>query len=199
MIGCLLTVSLRVQRGCRSMYRNAICAALIAAGATIVGCAPATGSAPAEVEASPSVGVEVPVAFVAGEGEPQTWEPLAEDDPAMAALAVVKFNDLPNISNISAVRVFGTGSGDPAMNGLKVYLAFVSPHDQRAFLLGDFLDYRVIAASPGRIDLEYDEDFMLADEPQRRTVRTIVSWTEKAQDPSPNPEFPSTVTMSPAK
>ena len=117
----------------------------------------------------------------------------------MAALAVVKFNDLPNLSDISAVRVFGTGSGDPAMNGLKVYLAFVSPHDQRAFLLGDFLDYRVIAASPGRIDLEYDEDFMLADEPRRRTVRTIVSWTEKAQEPSPNPEFPSTVTMSPAK
>jgi len=117
----------------------------------------------------------------------------------MAALAVVKFNDLPNLSDISAVRVFGTGSGDPAMNGLKVYLAFVSPHDQRAFLLGDFLDYRVIAASPGRIDLEYDEDFMLADEPRRRTVRTIVSWTEKAQEPSPNPEFPSKVTMSPAK
>ena len=181
------------------MHRSTVFVGLIAACTTILGCAPATTSAPAEVEASAPAGVEAPAAFVAGEGEPQTWEPLAEDDPAMAALAVVKFNDLPNVSNISAVRVFGTGSGDPAMNGLKVYLAFVSPHDQRAFLLGDFLDYRVIAASPGRIDLEYDEDFMLADEPRRRTVRTIVSWTEKAQEPSPNPEFPSTVTMSPAK
>jgi hypothetical protein len=180
------------------MHRITVSAVLFAACMAIVGCAPSTTSAPVEAEAAAPAKVEAPAPFVMAGGEPQTWEPLAEDDPAMAALAVVKFNDLPNVSNISAVRVFGTGSGDPAMNGLKVYLAFVSPHDQRAFLLGDFLDYRVIAASPGRIDLEYDEDFMLADEPQRRTVRTIVSWTEKAQEPSPNPEFPSTVTMSPA-
>jgi len=181
------------------MHRIAVSAAMSAACLAIVGCDPSPAPAPAKVEASAPAKAETPAPFVAGEGEPQTWEPLAEDDPAMAALAVVKFDDLPNLSNISAVRVFGTGSGDPAMNGLKVYLAFVSPHDQRAFLLGDFLDYRVIAASPGRIDLEYEEDYMLADEPQRRTVRTIVSWTEKAQDPSPNPEFPSTVTMIPAK
>jgi hypothetical protein len=47
--------------------------------------------------------------------------------------------------------------------------------------------------------LEYDEDVMVADEPQTRTLRTIVTWTETAQEASPNPEFPSTVTMTPAQ
>ncbi len=164
------------------MRRTSLSAALIAACVSVVGVTPAAASASAEVEAS--------APFVPGEGEPQTWEPLAEDDPAIAALAVVKFDDLPNLSEISAVRVFGMGSGDPAMNGLKVYLAFVSPHDERAFLLGDFLDYRVVAASPGRIDLEYVENYMLEDEPKSRTLRSIVTWTEKAQESSPNPEFP---------
>lgn len=179
-----------------SIQRVAFSAVLIAACLTVVGCTPAATTAPAETE---TPAVETPARFVAGEGEPQTWEPLAQDDPAIAALAVVKFNELPDVSNVGAVRVFGLGSGDPAMNGLKVYLAFVSPHDQRAFLLGDFFDYRVIAASPGRIDLEYEEDVIIADEPQRRTLRTIVTWTEKAQDPSPNPEYPATVTMTPAQ
>jgi hypothetical protein len=174
-----------------SISRVSISAVLIASCLTVAGCNVSSTTAPAKVEA--------PARFVEGAGEPQIWNPLAKDDPAIAALAVVKFNDLPDMSNISAVRLFGMGSGDPAMNGLKVYLAFVSPHDERAFLLGDFRDYRVIAASPGRIDLEYDEDVMVADEPQTRTLRAIVTWTEIAQEPSPNPEFPSTVTMTPAR
>ena len=174
-----------------SICRVSLSAALIAACLTVAGCNLSTTTAPANVEA--------PARFVEGDGEPQTWSPLAQDDPAIAALAVVKFNDLPDMSNIAAVRMYGMGSGDPAMNGLRVYLAFVSPHDERAFLLGDFRDYRVIAASPGRIDLEYDEDVMVADELQTRTLRAIVSWTEAAQQPSPNPEFPSTVTMTPAQ
>lgn len=173
-----------------SIQRVSVSAALIAACLTIVGCTPSTTTAPSKVEA--------PAPLVAGEGEPQTWTPLAEDDPALAAMSVVKFDELYQ-SNIAAVRLFGMASGDPAMNGLKVYLAFVSPHDQRAFLLGDFREYRVIAASPGRVDLEYKEDIMVGDQPQTRTLRTIVSWTEKAQEASPNPEYPATVTMTPAK
>jgi hypothetical protein len=178
--------------------RVSISAALVAACVAMAGCTPATTTtAPAKVEAPAKA--ETPARFVAGEGEPQTWTPLASDDPAIAAMAVVKFNDLPDLSKIASVRMYGMGSGDPAMNGLKVYLAFVSPHDERAFLLGDFRDYRVIAASPGRIDMEYDEDFMVGDQPQSRTLRTIVSWTETAQAASPNPEYPATVTMTPAQ
>ncbi|GAM96920.1 hypothetical protein U91I_00541 [alpha proteobacterium U9-1i] len=107
---------------------------------------------------------------------------------------------MPNLSNIASVRLFGIGGGDQAMNGLRVYLGFVSPHDERAFLLGDFYDYRLIAASPGRIDLEIDESVMDdAGQISQRTHRVIVSWTEVAQEPSPNPEFPSAVTMTPAQ
>ncbi len=174
-----------------SICRVSISAVLIAGCLTVAGCNPSATTAPASVEA--------PARFVEGDGEPQTWNPLAEDDPALAALGVVKFNDLPGLSNISSVRMFGVGGSDPAMNGLRVYLAFVSPHGERAFLLGNFRDYRVIAASPGRIDLEYDEDIFVGDEPQTRTLRTIVSWTEIAQESSPNPEYPSTVTMTPAQ
>lgn len=179
------------------MHRQSLSAVLIAtsvtaAALTIAGCTPAAPpAAPAKVEA--------PVRFVPGDGEPRTWNPIAEDDPGMAALGVVKFNEFPDLSKISMVRMFGMGSGDPAMNGLKVYLAFVSPHDGKAFLLGDFRDYRVIAASPGQIDLEYDEDYFEGDQAKSRTLRTIVTWTEKPQESSPNPEYPATVTMTPAK
>jgi hypothetical protein len=168
-----------------------VSAVLLGACLNIAGCAPSNTSAPAKVAA--------PEPFVAGEGEPQIWNPVAEDDPVRAAFGVVKFDDLPDLSNLGAVRLFGIGGGDPAMNGLNVYLAFVSPHDDRAFLLGDFRDYRVIAASPGRIDLEYDQDFMVEDQPQTGTFRTIVTWTETPQEPSPNPEYPATVTMTPAQ
>jgi hypothetical protein len=178
------------------LQRISVSAALFAACLGIVACTPP--AAPTKAEPAPAA-VEAPTRFVEGEGEPQAFNPLASDDPAIAALGVVKFDDLPDLSAISAVRMFGMGSGDPAMNGLKVYLAFVSPHDQRAFLLGDFRDYRVVAASPGRIDLEYDEDFMVGDEAQSRTQRAIVTWTETPQASSPNPEYPATVTLSPAQ
>ncbi len=143
---------------------------------------------------------ETAAPFVADAGEPEIRNALAQDDPALAALGVVRFNDLPNISNVAAVRLIGVGGGDQAMNGLRVYLGFVSAHDEKGFLLGDFYDYRVIVASSGRIDLEIDEDVMDdAGQISQRTRRVIVSWTELAQEPSPNPEFPSTVTMTPAQ
>jgi hypothetical protein len=178
-----------------SIQRVCVSAAVFASCLTIAGCTPAAPPAAPPAAAS----VEAPARFVEGEGEPQAFNPLASDDPAIAAFGVVKFDDLPDLSAISAVRMFGVGGSDPAMNGLKVYLAFVSPHDQRAFLLGDFRDYRVIAASPGRIDLEYDEDFMVGDEASSRTQRAIVTWTETPQEPSPNPEYPASVTLSPAQ
>ncbi len=184
--------------GLTGMDRRFVSAVFVAACLAVAGCN-ATTTAPAEVEAAAPEAAPV-APFVAGDGEPQTWSPLAEDDPALELLGVVKFDDIPNISNIGSVRLIGAGGSDTATNGLKVYLAFVSPHDEAAFLLGDFLDYRVMAASPGRIDLEYDENYMDdADQIQTRTLRTIVTWTEVAQEASPNPEFPALVTMTPAQ
>jgi hypothetical protein len=185
--------------GLTAMVRRFVSAVLVAASLAVAGCNASTTAAP-EVEVTAPEEAALVAPFVAGEGEPQTSNPLAEDDPALELLGVVKFDDIPNISNIGSVRLIGAGGSDPATNGLKVYLAFVSPHDEAAFLLGDFLDYRVIAASPGRIDLEYDENYMdRADQIQTRTLRTIVTWTEVAQESSPNPEFPTSVTMTPAQ
>ena len=188
----LSSVLTKCKEGTDVMSRRvSMSAALIAACVSIAVWSPSAALARARGEAPAG-------RFVPGEGEPQTWSPIAQDDPAIAAMSVVRFDELYQ-SNFAAVRLFGLASGDPAMNGLMVYLAFVSPHDQSAFLLGDFRDYRVIAASPGRIDLEYDEDIMIGDEPQTRTLRAIVSWTEQAQDATPNPEYPAEVTLTPAQ
>lgn len=183
------------------VVRAPISATLMTACLALAGCdlfAPSAPTAPTATTTPSEVKTAAP--FVAADGQPETRPPLAQEDPGVTALGVAKFNDLPNISKVASVRVFGMGGGDPAMNGLKTYLAFVSPHDARGFLLGDFYDYRVIAASPGRIDLEIDEHVMSdTNEIAQRTRRVIVSWTETPQKESPNPEYPSTVTVTPAK
>lgn len=158
----------------------------------IPACAPATTPASA-----PSAAVKP---FQAADGERLTVAPLEAGDPGQTALGIAKFNDIPDLSQMWAVRMFGMAGGDPAANGLKTYLAFVSPHDDKGFLLGDFRDYRIITASTGRIDLEIDEDVM-GDGGNLKMItrRFIVSWTETQQAESPNPEFPSAVTLTPAK
>jgi hypothetical protein len=171
--------------------RVSIAAILAMACFAIPACAPATAPAPANVEMAKP--------FEAAAGERLTATPLEPGDPGLTALGVASFNDLPNLSTSWSVRMFGMAGGDPAANGLKTYLAFVSPHDGKGFLLGDFRAYRVITASPGRIDLEIDEDVMGdGGDLKMITRRVIVSWTEKPQTESPNPEFPSAVTITPA-
>lgn len=142
------------------------------------------------------------VPFVAADGAPETREPLAPEDAANlgAVFGVVQMNDLAGISTNWSVRMYGIAGGDPAANGLMTYLAFVSAHDGSGFLIGDFRAYRVITASPGRIDLEIDEDVMNENgELALITRRVIVSWTEMDQESSPNPEYPATVTVTPAQ
>lgn len=172
--------------------RVSIAAILAITFLAIPACTPASSPAPAKVE--------IAQPFEAAAGERLTATPLEPGDPGLTALGVARFNELPNLSSNWTVRMFGMAGGDPAANGLKTYLAFVSPHDDKGFLLGDFRDYRVITASPGRIDLEIDED-VLGDGGELKLItrRVIVSWTEKPQADSPNPEFPSAVTMTPAK
>jgi hypothetical protein len=157
-------------------------------------CTPATTPAPAQLETVKP--------FEAADGERVTVMPLqaGAESSEPSAFGVVKFNDLPDMSPLWAVRMFGAGGGDPAANGLKTYLAFNTAHDGQGFLLGDFIDYRVVAASPGRIDLEITETAIgKGDQLESITRRAIVSWTEKPQAQDPNPEFPATVTITPAK
>jgi hypothetical protein len=134
------------------------------------------------------------------EAAPSVLQPMADDDGIGAAAGVVKLDTIPGQTWGAAVRMFGIAGSDPAANGLKTYLAFVTPHDSQVFLVGDFLDYRVTASAPGRIDLEIDETSI--DEGGnmgQATRRATVTWTEMPDQDDPNPAFPATVTLTPVK
>jgi hypothetical protein len=79
-----------------------------------------------------------------------------------------------------AAKLFGAAGGDPAMNGLHVYLAFSEPPEGwRLFSIGDFLAYRVVAETRGRLTLEIRENLynQATGEVGSRTRRLRVSWT----------------------
>ena len=111
-------------------------------------------------------------------GPAATVQPDADEGQQWAA-AVVELTPLTRQGD-HTVKLFGTAGGDPAMNGLYTHVAFFdSPAEGwRVFRIGDFLDYRVLSESPGRVDLEIDESTM--DEASgnigSRTRRVIVGW-----------------------
>jgi hypothetical protein len=99
------------------------------------------------------------------------------------------------------VKLLGLASRDVHVNGLRTYIAvYVSMGEGwRAFPVGDFLDYRILSDSPGRIDLEVDHsvwdeaigDFVTG------TRRIIVGWTLTASDDGRD-DPTVTVTITPA-
>ena len=74
------------------------------------------------------------------------------------AASVVRVDTLSRSEGMDA-KLFGTGGGDPAMNGLNTYIAFFrGPADGWwVYKLGDFLDYRLLGESSGKVDLEVTE------------------------------------------
>lgn len=129
-------------------------------------------------------------------GPAATVQPDADENQQWAA-AVVELTPLTRQGD-RAVKLFGTAGGDPAMNGLYTHVAFFdSPAEGwRVFRIGDFLDYRVLSESPGRVDLEIDESTMdqASGNIGSRTRRVIVGWA-LATDGS----VPATVTVTPAQ
>ncbi|WP_420469752.1 hypothetical protein [Brevundimonas sp. FT23042] len=119
------------------------------------------------------------------------------DAAIQQAAAVVKLDPLAGQGG-ATVKLFGTGGGDPAMNGLYVDLAFFeSPAEGwRVFRIGDVLDYTVLSEAPGRVDLKVEESVM--DETSgrigSRERRLIVAWTPGA-DGTP----PAAITVTPAQ
>lgn len=94
-------------------------------------------------------------------------------------------------------KLFGTAGGDPAMNGLYTYVAFFIDAAQgwRVFRIGDFLDYRVLRAAPGVVDLEVQESVM---DPESQRIgsqkrRLILAW-KTGEDGA----APQAVTLAPA-
>lgn len=83
-------------------------------------------------------------------------------DQALQDLAsVIEVTPLAAQTNLSG-KLFGVGGGDPAVNGLQTYITFFrSPAEGWwVFGLGDFLSYKVLNETAGRIDIEVEESVL---------------------------------------
>ncbi|MGD9979990.1 MAG: hypothetical protein AB7H66_11480 [Hyphomonadaceae bacterium] len=124
---------------------------------------------------------------LAAAGDPVQTAPVEMDENLAWAVSVVQLDPLgePN----GGVKLFGLAGGDPAMNGLHTYIAFYENPAEgwRAYLLGDFLSYRVLSQAPGRVDLEIQESTMdeATGDIGGRTRHAIVTWTLGADDAPP--------------
>jgi hypothetical protein len=119
---------------------------------------------------------------------PETIRPDPDENLQWAA-AVVQLDALRR-QGAQTVKLFGTAGGDPAMNGLYTYLAFFeSPGDGwRVFRLGDFLAYRIVSETPGRLALEVRESVMndRTGDIGTRVRRLALSWTPGAEGAPPS-------------
>ncbi len=139
---------------------------------------PAGGNAPA----SPAV---TPPLTQTGMGLPVKALP---QDTLQYAASVTEVHDLTKQGDLG-VKLFGTAGGDPAMNGLQTYIAFYrSPAEGWwVYQIGDFLSFRVLGESGGRIDLEVEESVM---DPATNVIgsrkrRLIVAFTASGIEASP--------------
>ena len=120
-----------------------------------------------------------------------------DDDNLQWAASVVRVDQLEHQGDLGG-KLFGAAGGDPAMNGLETFVAFFDPppvNGWRVFRVGDFLDYRIVSDTPGRILIEVSESIMnAAGEIGSRTRRLTVSWT-----PGPDGALPTRVTVATAR
>jgi hypothetical protein len=115
-------------------------------------------------------------------------------DAVMPKLESVRTDPIANQTGPGKVRLFGLTGGDPAINGLLTYIGFSTDYDSMNFMVGDFLDYRILATKPGRIDLEISESEMDANENfTTKKRRVILEWII-----NDDAETPVNVTMKPA-
>jgi hypothetical protein len=168
-----------------------LCLAVLVGAILVAGCS--VNTAQAELVEQAATHAREPLAPA---GAAVTLQPEAEEQLGWAA-SVVRVDFAPD-QNFLTVKLFGLAGGDPAMNGLYTYIAFSSgPHEGwRVFRIGDFLDYSILSAAPGRIDLELRESTMNSETSEigARTRRVIVSWTPGGENASP-----TTVAVTPAQ
>lgn len=127
----------------------------------------------------------------AGQAAAQTIRPNSDENLQWAA-SVVQINVVPNQGDLG-VKLFGLAGGDPAMNGLQTYLGFYdNPGDGWViFQIGDFLDYRILSATRGRINVQARENYMSGDAIATRVRHFTLRWT-----PGRNDAPPAAVTMT---
>jgi len=126
----------------------------------------------------------------------ETLQPETDGEPIQWAASVTRVDYLEDQGD-TTVKLFGMAGGDPAMNGLYTEIAFFQgPADGwRVFRIGDFLDYRIVGSSRGRVDLEINESVMneASGDIGSRTRHVIVTWTYGAEG-----EAPATISVTPA-
>lgn len=128
--------------------------------------------------AAAAAGPALAQAGAAARSRPAIVRPDAEESLQWAA-SVVQLDALRRQGGTA--KMFGTAGGDPAMNGLYTYLAFLEPgpgDGWRVFRLGDFLSYRILAEAPGRLTLEVRESVLdeTSGDIGARTRRLLVAW-----------------------
>lgn len=132
------------------------------------------------------------IAALTPAGAPQTLGP-ETDAMVQTAASVARLDRLEGQN----AKLFGTAGGDPAMNGLYTYVAFYGDAGQgwRVFRIGDFLDYRLLRAAPGVVDLEVEESVMDTETTRigSQKRRLILAWK-----PGADGAAPTAVTVQPA-
>jgi hypothetical protein len=164
----------------------------------LTACDPSAADRSADIEQADSQAAAAPHApalTAAGDPMPLEADP---DDYLQWSAAVVRVDVLENQGLQPTIKMFGTAGGDPAMNGLYTHIAFFAgvADGWRVFRIGDFLEYRILADAPGRLDLEVQESVLnpANDEITSRTRRLIVTWTPEGPDGAP-----TTISIAPAR
>ena len=129
----------------------------------------------------------------AGQAAAQTIRPDTDNDQNLEYAASVAQIDMVTNQPGNSVKMFAFAGGDPAVNGFQTYLAFYADLDVGwvTFRIGDFLGYRILSATAGRINVEVRENYMNGDEVATRVRRFNLRWTP-GQDDAP----PATVSMT---
>jgi hypothetical protein len=131
---------------------------------------------------------QAPAARRVGTVRPEIVRPDRDENLQWAA-SVIQIDELRNQGDLTA-KLFGTGGGDPAMNGLYTYLAFFesAADGWRVFRLGDFLSYRIVSDARGRVVVEVRESVMneRTSEIGARVRRLLVSWRAGVGDEPPS-------------
>jgi hypothetical protein len=106
---------------------------------------------PAEPAAPPAVAALTP----SGHGLPVKALP---GDNLQAYASVVEVHALAEATGMDG-KIFGVAGGDPAMNGLQTYIAFYRNPAEGwwVYQIGDFLSFKILNQSSGRVDLEVEE------------------------------------------
>jgi hypothetical protein len=165
----------------------------IAASLLVLGAIASTTWHQSAADAAPVAKAPTPK-LIPARGAPQSLSPAVNDESARYGASIEQFNPIPNQPASGPARMFGMAGGDPAMNGLYTFLAFNGEDGPVAFLIGNINRYSILAASPGRIDLEIRENGQRADGTITNvTRRVIVTWIIPA-----GAFAPARITITPA-